>query len=171
MGSLWLQIIIKWAWVEVNFLHLFTRETSLRNFLYVIELFVVLSSVFRCFGFRSPLSPMFWFVAMFLIICVSLWRFTNEVEDTYAVRLYSSLRKQAYSNILLIKPPKNWKKSDKNIDIFHISAQNIGCGYSLEPPRRVEKRNKNLYPCKPQFYYIKVGFKGVNIIQACFRYV
>ena len=32
-------------------------------------------------------------------------------------------------------------------------------------------RNKkyNVYPCKPQFYYIKVGFKGVNIIQACFR--
>ena len=23
----------------------------------------------------------------------------------------------------------------KNSDIFHISAQNIACGYSLEPPR------------------------------------
>ena len=22
----------------------------------------------------------------------------------------------------------------------------------------------NVYPCKPQFYYIKVGFKGVKII-------
>ena len=32
-------------------------------------------------------------------------------------------------------------------------------------------RNKknNVYPCKPQFYYIKVGFKGVKIIWACFR--
>ena len=32
-------------------------------------------------------------------------------------------------------------------------------------------RNKknNVYPCKLQFYYIKVGFKGVNIIYACFR--
>ena len=27
----------------------------------------------------------------------------------------------------------------------------------------------NVCPCKPQFYYIKVGFKGVNIIKACFR--
>ena len=27
----------------------------------------------------------------------------------------------------------------------------------------------NLYPCKPQFYCIKVGFKGVKIILACFR--
>ena len=32
-------------------------------------------------------------------------------------------------------------------------------------------RNKknNAYPCKPQFYYIKVGFKGIKIIEACFR--
>ena len=32
-------------------------------------------------------------------------------------------------------------------------------------------RNKknNVYPCKPHFYYIKVGFKGVKIISACFR--
>ena len=31
-------------------------------------------------------------------------------------------------------------------------------------------RNKknNVYPCNPQFYYIKVGFKGVKIIYACF---
>ena len=27
----------------------------------------------------------------------------------------------------------------------------------------------NVYPCKPQFYYIIVGFKGVKIIYACFR--
>ena len=33
-----------------------------------------------------------------------------------------------------------------------------------------KSRNKknNVYPCKPQFYYIKVGFKGVKIIQVCF---
>ena len=64
----------------------------------------------------------------------------------------------------------------KNSDIFYISAQNMDCGYSLEPPRRggsneypqsmFLSRNKknNVYPCKPQFYYIKVWFKGVNII-------
>ena len=65
---------------------------------------------------------------------------------------------------------------NKNSDIFYISAQNIDCGYSLEPPRRggsneypqymFLSRNKknNVYSCKPQFYYIKVGFKGVKII-------
>ena len=31
---------------------------------------------------------------------------------------------------------KKWKASDKMSDIFHISVQNIDCGYSLEPPRR-----------------------------------
>ena len=38
---------------------------------------------------------------------------------------------------------KNWKFSDKNSDIFYISAQNIDCGYSLEPPRR---GGSNEYP-------------------------
>ena len=71
---------------------------------------------------------------------------------------------------------KKWKISDKNSDIFHISAQNIDCGYSLEPPRRggsneypqsmfLSRNKKNyVYPWKPQFFYIKVGFKGVKII-------
>ena len=33
---------------------------------------------------------------------------------------------------------KKWKRSDENSDIFHISAQNIDCVYSLEPPRSNE---------------------------------
>ena len=37
----------------------------------------------------------------------------------------NSLLKHAYSNIQI-----------KVFDIFHISARNIDCGYSLEPPRR-----------------------------------
>ena len=64
----------------------------------------------------------------------------------------------------------------KNSDIFHISAQDIDCGYSWEPPRRggsneyplsmflSKNKKNNVNPCKPQFYYIKVGFKGVQII-------
>ena len=46
-----------------------------------------------------------------------------------------ALRKQAFSNIQKILPPKNEKILINNSDIFHISAQNIDCGYSLEPPR------------------------------------
>ena len=45
-----------------------------------------------------------------------------------------ALRKRAYSNILKISQPKNEKFHIKKSDIFHISAQNRDCGYSLEPP-------------------------------------
>ena len=39
-------------------------------------------------------------------------------------------------NILKILQPKKAKFYIIKSDIFHISAQNIDCGYSLEPPRR-----------------------------------
>ena len=63
--------------------------------------------------------------------------------------------------------------------IFYISAYNIHCVFSYEPPRRggsyeypqsifLTRNKKKTYihfctPCKLQFYYIKVGFKGVKI--------
>ena len=90
--------------------------------------------------------------------------------------MFFSLWKQAYSNILKVLQPKQENFQIKNSNIFHISAQNIDCGYSLEMPQwgssdeyqqsMFMSRNKknNVYPCKPQFYYIKVRFKGVKII-------
>ena len=51
---------------------------------------------------------------------------------------------------------KNGKFSDKKTDIFHILAQNL-CFLS-------RNKKKTVYPYKPQFYHIKVGFKGVKII-------
>ena len=81
---------------------------------------------------------------------------------------FITLRKHAFSNILKILPPKKIRKfSDKNSDIFHISAQNIDCGYLLEPSRRggsneypqsmflSSNKNNNVYPCKPQFFLYK----------------
>ena len=50
-------------------------------------------------------------------------------------RVIHNIRKQAYSNILKILPSRNENFQIKNSDIFHISAQNIDCGYLLEPPR------------------------------------
>ena len=90
--------------------------------------------------------------------------------------MHSNITKTRLSKYTRNFTTKKWKFSDKNSDIFHISTQNIHCGYTLEPPRRggsnkypaiyVFEQNKqnNVYPCKPQFYYIKVGFKGVKII-------
>ena len=63
-------------------------------------------------------------------------------NDNYIIS--TSLRKHAYSSILKISPPKT-EFSDKNSDIFffHISAQNMDCGYSLELSRR---GSSNEYP-------------------------
>ena len=49
---------------------------------------------------------------------------------------YIPLRKHAYSNTKKISPPKTENFQVKNSNIFHISAQNIDCGYLLEPPQR-----------------------------------
>ena len=63
------------------------------------------------------------------------------IIESYLYRM--SLRKHAYSNILKILPSKNENFQIKNSDIFHISAQSIDCGYSLEPPRQ---GGSNEYP-------------------------
>ena len=96
--------------------------------------------------------------------------------------MYKASQKHTITKTYLFKyienfTTKKWKFSDKKkSDIFRISALTIDCGYSLEPPRRggfnkypqsmFLSRNKknNVYPCKPQFYYIKVVFKGVKIV-------
>ena len=95
-------------------------------------------------------------------------------------RISNALRKHAYSNILKILQPKKENFSDKILSYFHISAQNIDCENSLEPPRRGSsneypqsmflRRNKknNVHPCKPQFYVIKVGFKGPKLYRRVF---
>ena len=59
------------------------------------------------------------------------------------VKVSLTIRKHAYSNILKILPPKNENFQIKTSDIFHVSAQNIDCGYSLEPPHR---GGSNEYP-------------------------
>ena len=101
------------------------------------------------------------FKGFFLLICISLI-FREHYENTPIQIVYRKFHLQ--------------KQNFQIQNFFHISAQNIGCGYSLESPRRggsneypqsmFLSRNKknNVYPCKPQFYYIKVGFKGVGII-------
>ena len=71
---------------------------------------------------------------------------------------------------------KIWKISDKNSNIFLMSAQKHRLWVLVRTalPRRflrvptiyILSRNmkNNVYPCTPQFYYIKVGFKAVIII-------
>ena len=122
-------------------------------------------------------KPIFWVLTSIFFSIKNIDMFSYFAQTpTLWVLTSLSLRKHAYSNILKISPPKTENLSDKNSDIVHISAQNIVCRYSLEPPRRggsneypqsmfLSRNKKNkVYPCKAQFYYIKVGFKGVKII-------
>ena len=67
---------------------------------------------------------------------------------------------------------KNDNFQMKNGDVFLIFAQNIDCGYTLEPPHlggyneypqsMFESKNKKKteYSCKPQLFYVKMGCKG-----------
>ena len=67
------------------------------------------------------------------------------------------------------------EQSDQGLFVDSYILQFVACirdrgprwGGSNEYPQSMFlSRNKknNVYPCKPQFYYIKVGFKGVKII-------
>ena len=63
----------------------------------------------------------------------------------------------------------------KDSDIFTYFYSKYRFGFSLEPPRQSGSneypqsmflsRNKknNVYPCKSQFYYIKVGLRGSKL--------
>ena len=89
-------------------------------------------------------------------------------------------RKLAYSNILKILPPKNENFQTKISDIFHIYAQNIDCGYSLEPPRRggsyeypqsmfLAKIRKIMYtPLNPSFTIYKWSLRGSKLYRHVF---
>ena len=99
------------------------------------------------------------------------WRHRKHYENT-PIQIYRKFH---------LQKPKFFRKKNSWYFSYFCSKHRLWvfvrtCGYSLEPPRRggsneypqsmFLSRNKknNVYPCKPQFYYIKVGFKGVKII-------
>ena len=108
-------------------------------------------------------------------VLMTVWHF---IAKTFHYHPSIAFRKHAYSNILEISPPKNWKFSDKNSCNIIFLLKNIDCGYPLELPQwgssneftqsMFLSRNKknNVYPCKPQFYY-KWGLRGSKL----YRYV
>ena len=92
-------------------------------------------------------------------------------EDTFSQDVFSRV------SVFL-----SWVQSIRTFEkCFCLLARQVGCTFGScrlieHVPRRggsnkylksmFLSRNKknNVYPCKPQFYYIKVGFKGVKII-------
>ena len=58
----------------------------------------------------------------------------KDQRRTYQMMLFIT-KTCLYSNILKILQPKKENFQIKNSDNFHIPAQNIDCGYSLELPQ------------------------------------
>ena len=70
---------------------------------------------------------------------------------------------------------KKWKFSDKKSDIFHISAKNISkLGEAVLTSTHnlcfwAEIKTIMYIPVYSSFTILKFGYKGVKLIQACFR--
>ena len=95
---------------------------------------------------------------------IRLYEHKNPITKTHPIQIYY---KKNFTS-------KYWKFSDKKLWYFSYfysknrlwvlvrTASATIYGFS-------KNKKYNVYPCKPQFYYIKVGFKGVKFIKACFR--
>ena len=100
------------------------------------------------FRLQIDIEPIILFhhsVLYFMCFTVMFHRcFIDEVMDLFADRIYIYY----ITKTCLFKYTENFTTKNeifqiKNSDIFHISAQNIYCGYSLEPPCR---GGSNEYP-------------------------
>ena len=107
--------------------------------------------------FVSLLVILCWINPRWLVLWVRICH-TNEyvtlslaktVNGPKPIRVFGGLLYDGYYENMPIQiywkffNQKKWKFQIKNSDILHISAQNIDCGYSLEPPQR---GGSNEYP-------------------------
>ena len=77
----------------------------------------------------------------FLHLRALLWKncFARLIEITTIFKMLKNLVKQHYENMpmqhtVINHDCKNDNFQKKNCDVFLIVAQNIDCGYTLEPP-------------------------------------
>ena len=123
---------------------------------------------------RDEIKLLNYFVCLFLkknvLFQLNIWNLSH-IFCTFLFITKTRLFK--YIEIFI---SKNWKFSDKKLWYFSYfcSKHRLWVLIRTASARRFERvptiyvlsRNKknNVYPCKPQFYCIKVGFKGVKII-------
>ena len=107
---------------------------------------------------------------------IEKFMFWTKASNSYLLIIISQRHRSAHYENMPIQIywefyHQKWKFSDEKFWYFFlISAQNIDC--SNEYPQSMflsRKKKNNVYRCKPQFYYIKMGFMGVKIIYTCFR--
>ena len=103
----------------------------LLNFVYVWQLAINVCG-------RACRGPVYSYKTFFMLNSSEHENFSAhkyENANIVGIFIFMTLRKHAYSNLLKTLQTKKGNLPIKNSDIFHISAQNIDCGYSLEPPR------------------------------------
>ena len=85
-----------------------------------------------------------------------------EITGAQTKKSCKTLRKHVYSDILKISSPKKRKFSDKKLWYFSHVCWGGSNGY---PQSMFLSRNKknDVYPCKPQFYYIKWGLTVLKL--------
>ena len=149
---------------------------------------LITSGPFRCrivlfSGSCQALWSPFWGIGSWLIYFSFVCRLCTVYNDMFASRLYSGipehllyypLRKHAFSNIKKISPPQTENFKIKKLWYFPyfcskhrlwVLVRTASTRWSNEYPQSMllsRNKNINVYPCKPYFYYIKVGFKGVK---------
>ena len=115
---------------------------------FVLSLFIPHLFFLKYFGKAVLRECGLSWVTFFLCFIISIFPFCNNcplfpllsVSAPYTLAYIMRTRLFKYIEDFTIK---KGKFSIKKSDIFHISAQNIDCGYSLEPPRR---GGSNEYP-------------------------
>ena len=83
----------------------------------------------------------------------------HSISSSKLIRLTKTLSswKHVYSNILKISSPKTESFLIKKNDIFHISAQNIDFGYSLECLMFSSRNKENMYTLPTPVLLYKSG--------------
>ena len=88
---------------------------------------------------------------------------SEKIQSTLLIPTLDTITKTRLFKYIEDFITRNWKFLYKNSDIFHISAQKHRLWVLVRTASSRDTNNK-VYPCKPPFYYIKVGFKRAKIM-------
>ena len=170
-------------WAEIGkILHFY-----LKTFSYWCEIFDIFEKAcFRNKLFRNKLleAPVFIFI-LFYFFLFFFWeknkKSKNKKQHLSGYPSYLELCEAWYNHIMkkttLFKYTENFTTKTENFQIkigyfsYFCSKHRLWVlvmrGGSNEYPQSMflsRSKKNNIYPCKLQFYYINVGFKGVKII-------
>ena len=182
-GQYWHAGTINHCVVENFTVRLFSSFLTL-HYIHLLTIIIFAARSVRWWGFYNIYQ-----LCIYCKICIDLHFLWNLTFNPFEMSVWVSkqfplnaclITKTRLSKYIENLTTKNGKFSDKNSDIFHISAQNIDCWYSLEPPRRggsnvylqsmsFSKIRKIMYaPVNPNFIIYKWGLRGSRLCRRVF---